>query len=164
MEPPLGKLVKRHRCGLGLLEADRTPEPLVVPLLRALLSAENGGNPHDFWGVYKEPNLPPIYGSDHNGGLYVFRGPEPACAPDADCIDLVTLVNPGSNPQQQSLLRYTNKAATATGIEIQAFDDDGFAAPGGTVETTLAPFASLQLTAQWHSSTGYRHHVQPLSE
>ncbi len=33
----------------------------------------NGGQPHDFWGVWKEPNQPWIYGSDRNGGLYVFR-------------------------------------------------------------------------------------------
>jgi hypothetical protein len=33
----------------------------------------NGGNPHDFWGVWKEPRRPWIYGSDRNGGLYVFR-------------------------------------------------------------------------------------------
>jgi hypothetical protein len=35
--------------------------------------ASNGGNPHDFWGVYKEPNSPWIYGSDRNGGLYIFK-------------------------------------------------------------------------------------------
>jgi hypothetical protein len=35
--------------------------------------AGNGGNPHDFWGVYKQPNSPWIYGSDRNGGLYVFK-------------------------------------------------------------------------------------------
>ncbi|MDH3672378.1 MAG: hypothetical protein OES46_14655 [Gammaproteobacteria bacterium] len=35
--------------------------------------ASNGGNPHDFWGVYKQKNLPWIYGSDRNGGLYVFK-------------------------------------------------------------------------------------------
>ncbi len=35
--------------------------------------ASNGGNPHDFWGVYKEPNQPWIYGSDRNGGLYIFK-------------------------------------------------------------------------------------------
>ena len=75
-------------------------------------------------------------------------GVSPACTIDADCTHLVTFVNPGSNSQQQSFLRYTNKAATPTDIEIQAFDDDGFAALGGTVETTLDPFASLQLTAQ----------------
>lgn len=33
----------------------------------------NGGNPHDFWGVHKETNLPWIYGSDRNGGLYIFK-------------------------------------------------------------------------------------------
>jgi hypothetical protein len=35
--------------------------------------ASNGGQPHDFWGVWKEPNRPWIYGSDRNGGLYVFH-------------------------------------------------------------------------------------------
>lgn len=35
--------------------------------------ASNGGNVHDFWGVYKEPNSPWIYGSDRNGGLYIFK-------------------------------------------------------------------------------------------
>jgi hypothetical protein len=35
--------------------------------------ASNGGNPHDFWGVYKEPKSPWIYGSDRNGGLYIFK-------------------------------------------------------------------------------------------
>jgi hypothetical protein len=33
----------------------------------------NGGQPHDFWGVDKKPNQPWIYGSDRNGGLYIFR-------------------------------------------------------------------------------------------
>jgi hypothetical protein len=32
----------------------------------------NGGRPHDFWGVDKETDKPWIYGSDRNGGLYVF--------------------------------------------------------------------------------------------
>ncbi|MDH3499480.1 MAG: hypothetical protein OEM97_05110 [Acidimicrobiia bacterium] len=27
----------------------------------------------DFWGVYKETNSPFFYGSDRNGGLYVFK-------------------------------------------------------------------------------------------
>lgn len=35
--------------------------------------ATNGGNPHDFWGVYKVPGEPFIYGSDRNGGLFVFK-------------------------------------------------------------------------------------------
>ena len=33
----------------------------------------NGGLPHDFWGVAKEARRPWIYGSDRNGGLYVFK-------------------------------------------------------------------------------------------
>ena len=60
----------------------------------------------------------------------------------------VPFVNPGTNSNQQSFVRFVNKAATPTDIEIQAFDDNGFAAPGGSVSTTLAPFESLQLTAQ----------------
>lgn len=35
--------------------------------------ASNGGRPHDFWGVYKVPEQPWIYGADRNGGLYVFK-------------------------------------------------------------------------------------------
>ena len=35
--------------------------------------ASNGGLPHDFWGVGKVPNEPWVYGSDRNGGLYIFK-------------------------------------------------------------------------------------------
>ncbi|MBA0125116.1 hypothetical protein H0B56_06135 [Haloechinothrix sp. YIM 98757] len=35
--------------------------------------ASNGGLPHDFWGVWKEPGEPWVYGSDRNGGLYIFQ-------------------------------------------------------------------------------------------
>jgi hypothetical protein len=35
--------------------------------------AANGGNPHDFWGVYKIRRKPTVYGSDRNGGLYLFQ-------------------------------------------------------------------------------------------
>ena len=35
--------------------------------------ASNGGNPHNFWGVYKEPKSPWILGSDKNGGLSIFK-------------------------------------------------------------------------------------------
>jgi hypothetical protein len=35
--------------------------------------ASNGGQPHDFWGVYKVPGEPWIYGSDRNGGLRIFK-------------------------------------------------------------------------------------------
>ncbi len=33
----------------------------------------NGGNPHDFLGVYKRSGQPWIYASDRNGGLYVLK-------------------------------------------------------------------------------------------
>lgn len=35
--------------------------------------ASNGDQPHDFWGVDKIPGEPWIYGSDRNGGLYIFK-------------------------------------------------------------------------------------------
>ena len=35
--------------------------------------ASNGGLPHDFWGVDKKRGEPWIYGSDRNGGLYIFK-------------------------------------------------------------------------------------------
>jgi len=31
------------------------------------------GDPTDFWGVYKIPNEPYIYGADRNGGLWIFQ-------------------------------------------------------------------------------------------
>jgi hypothetical protein len=34
--------------------------------------ARNGGI-QDFWGIYKVPEEPWIYGSDRNGGLYVLK-------------------------------------------------------------------------------------------
>ena len=33
----------------------------------------NDGLANDFWGVYKEPNSPFVYGADRNGGLYIFK-------------------------------------------------------------------------------------------
>ena len=33
----------------------------------------NGGNNHDFWGVYKIRGEDEIYASDRNGGLYIFE-------------------------------------------------------------------------------------------
>ncbi len=60
----------------------------------------------------------------------------------------VAFVNPGSNSTQQSFLRVVNTADTPTDVDIEAFDDSGFPAPGGIVETTLDAFASIQLTAR----------------
>jgi hypothetical protein len=36
-------------------------------------SGPNDGLANDFWGIYKEPNSPSFYGSDRNGGLYIFQ-------------------------------------------------------------------------------------------
>lgn len=39
----------------------------------ATFRGANGGAPHDYWGVYKVPGSPFLYGSDRNGGLDVFK-------------------------------------------------------------------------------------------
>ena len=36
-------------------------------------SGPNDGLANDFWGIYKEDNSPHFYGSNCNGGLYVFQ-------------------------------------------------------------------------------------------
>ncbi len=44
------------------------------PIEEARFSGTNElGDPTDFWGVYKIPGKPYIYGSDRNGGLWIFR-------------------------------------------------------------------------------------------
>ncbi len=57
----------------GMLVLDVTDPYNPVEVGRFLDASTNGGLPNDFWGVYKEPNQPWIYGSDRNGGLYVFK-------------------------------------------------------------------------------------------
>ena len=62
----------------GMLVLDVTDPYHPVEVARYFDNSEaflesNGGSPHDFWGVGKEPNSPWVYGSDRNGGLYVFR-------------------------------------------------------------------------------------------
>ncbi|HUG32113.1 MAG TPA: PA domain-containing protein [Acidimicrobiia bacterium] len=62
----------------GMLVLDVTDPYNPVEVARYFDNSEaflesNGGNPHSFWGVYKEKNSPWIYGSDRNGGLYIFR-------------------------------------------------------------------------------------------
>lgn len=57
----------------GMLVLDVTDPYNPVETARFLDSSTNDGLANDFWGVYKEPNSPWIYGSDRNGGLYVFK-------------------------------------------------------------------------------------------
>ncbi len=57
----------------GMLVLDVTDPYNPVEVARFLDNSTNDGLPNDFWGVYKEPNSPWIYGSDRNGGLYVFK-------------------------------------------------------------------------------------------
>ena len=57
----------------GMLILDVTDPYNPVETARFLDDSTNGGNPNDFWGVYKETNSPWIYGSDRSGGLYIFK-------------------------------------------------------------------------------------------
>jgi hypothetical protein len=58
----------------GMLVLDVTDPYNVVEVARYLdTDGPNAGLANDFWGVYKEVNSPYIYGSDRNGGLYIFK-------------------------------------------------------------------------------------------
>ena len=57
----------------GMLVLDVSDPANPVEVARFLDNSTNGGQPNDFWGVDKIPNDPFIYGSDRNGGLYVFK-------------------------------------------------------------------------------------------
>jgi hypothetical protein len=58
----------------GMLVLDVTDPYNPVEVARYLdRSGPNDGLANDFWGVYKEPEVPFVYGSDRNGGLYVFK-------------------------------------------------------------------------------------------
>ena len=58
----------------GMLVLDVTDPYNVKEVARYLdRSGPNAGMANDFWGVYKVPGSPFIYGSDRNGGLYVFK-------------------------------------------------------------------------------------------
>ena len=58
----------------GVLILDITDPYNPVEVARYLDNSANAsGDPQDFWGIYKIPDEPWIYGSDRNGGLYVLK-------------------------------------------------------------------------------------------
>ena len=57
----------------GMLVLDVSDPWNPVEVGRFLDASSNGGEPNNFWGVYKVPNDPFFYGSDRNGGLYTFK-------------------------------------------------------------------------------------------
>ncbi len=57
----------------GMLIVDVTDPYNPVETARFLDNSTNDGLANDFWGVYKIPNDPFIFGSDRNGGLYIFK-------------------------------------------------------------------------------------------
>ena len=57
----------------GMLVLDVSDPSSPVEVARFLDDSTNDGEPNDFWGVYKEQNSPFFYGSDRNGGLYIFK-------------------------------------------------------------------------------------------
>lgn len=57
------------------------------------------------------------------------------------------IFNPGSNDQQRSILRLINRSDAAGAALIEAIDDAGQPAPGGSVFVDLAPRAAVELDA-----------------
>ncbi len=60
----------------GMLVLDVTDPSNPVEIARYLDNSAtnlNDGLANDFWGVFKEDNSPFLYGSDRNGGLYIFK-------------------------------------------------------------------------------------------
>ena len=57
----------------GILILDISDPYNPVETARFLDGSTNDGEPNDFWGIYKEPESPWIYGSDRNGGLYILK-------------------------------------------------------------------------------------------
>ena len=59
----------------------------------------------------------------------------------------VSITNPGSNRNQESLLRIINPTDRDNSVEIWGRDDNGFDAPGGTVSLSLPPRSARTITA-----------------
>jgi len=58
------------------------------------------------------------------------------------------MVNPGSNTNQQSFLRFVNPNDNAVQVEIYGIDDGGTRSPDGAVSFSLSPNESKQITVQ----------------
>jgi len=60
----------------------------------------------------------------------------------------ISFANPGSNSQQQTLLRFVNQNGTPAEVELYGIDDAGVASRLGPVSFELAAGESKQITAQ----------------
>ena len=60
----------------------------------------------------------------------------------------VPIFNPGSNENQQSVLRVVNSGSERTAIEIVGYDDSGSRPSSGDVRLTLEPGTARMITAQ----------------
>ncbi|MCY4011412.1 MAG: hypothetical protein OXG82_01720 [Gammaproteobacteria bacterium] len=60
----------------------------------------------------------------------------------------VPIFNPGSNENQQSILRVANPGPESTAVTIVGYDDSGSRAPSGDVRLTLMPRQARTITAQ----------------
>ena len=81
----------------------------------------------------------------HKDGFLTSMG---AVAPRDAGSSRVWFFNPGSNRNQESLLRLINDGASAATVTISGVDDAGVAAPGGVVSATVAAGAALTLSAR----------------
>ena len=74
--------------------------------------------------------------------------------PREDGRHYVRFFNPGSNRSQVSSLRLVNPTAERVVVTIEGRDDDGAAAPGGTVRLTLEPGTARMVSAPALESGG----------
>ena len=68
--------------------------------------------------------------------------------PVSNGVNEVFIFNPGSNQNQQSMLRIVNTEEVQSRVTISGVDDDGNEAPGGDVIFNLASRAGIVLSAQ----------------
>ena len=68
-------------------------------------------------------------------------------APSEDNAHRIVFFNPGSDVAQESLLRLVNPSDSEVSVTIDGIDDQGVAAPGGSVSLTISPRAARTLNA-----------------
>ncbi|MBO6557754.1 MAG: hypothetical protein JJ957_14705 [Pseudomonadales bacterium] len=68
-------------------------------------------------------------------------------APQSGNNSALYIVNPGSNQNQASSLRFVNASNNTAAVSVNGFDDNGAAAPGGGLSFNLGAGEALTLTA-----------------
>jgi hypothetical protein len=78
---------------------------------------------------------PSIEGADDSDSLLPFE-------------TLLPIANPGSNPKQQTFIRFINPSDIEANVEVYGLDDSGTRSRRGALSFTLPAKAAKQITAQ----------------